>query len=66
MMEDVNGSTNVRKPIIFTKFFTISWTEWLQNLYFDKMKLSFIKPIMVNYLFIVTHLHRKNLPQNAA
>ena len=26
----------------------------------------YIRPIIVNYSFIVTHPHRKNLPQNAA
>ena len=30
------------------------------------VKYMKIRPIIVNYLFIVTHPHRKNLPQNAA
>ena len=30
------------------------------------VKCMKIRPIIVNYLFIVTHPHRKNLPQNAA
>ena len=32
----------------------------------EKVYLIYLRPIIVNYSFIVTRTHRKNLPQNAA
>ena len=40
----------------------------LENVFFEtELRTDTeVRPIIVNYLFIVTCLHRKNLPQNAA
>ena len=58
--------------IIFFGFFDVSLLQENNDVSMTKNFLSnrwlknFFRPIIVNYSFIVTHPHRKNLPQNAA
>ena len=66
---------NTTLPVVNTKywwdgFLCISWTTKTKY-EFSHFKTSclsktIIRPIIVNYSFIVTRPHRKNLPQNAA
>ena len=43
-------------------------SDYSYNVLIHKIQFSstYIRPVIVNYSFIVTRSHRKNLPQNAA
>ena len=42
------------------------WKKWLRVKVLLITELHMFRPIIVNYSFIATRPHRKNLPQNAA